>query len=64
LELISSLLDAVRTADFEFTGELLAGKREEIVNKETEASQKDATAKFCRTQAESGRRLADSIRRL
>jgi hypothetical protein len=43
---------------------LLAGRREEIANKETEAGQQDATAKYFRQQAESGRRLADSLRKL
>jgi len=43
---------------------LLAGRRQEITDKETEAGQQDATAKYFRTQAESSRRLADSIRNL
>jgi hypothetical protein len=43
---------------------LLAARREEIANKETEAGQQDATAKYFRQQAESGRRLADSLRKL
>jgi hypothetical protein len=43
---------------------LLAGRREEIANKETEAGQQDATAKYFRQQAESGRRLADNLRKL
>ena len=43
---------------------LLAGRREEIATKETEAGQQDATAKYFRQQAESGRRLADSLRKL
>jgi hypothetical protein len=43
---------------------LLAGRREEITTKETEAKQQDATAKYFRQQAESGRRLAESLRKL
>jgi hypothetical protein len=43
---------------------LLAAKREEIGNKETEAGQQEATGKYFRQQAESGRRLADSLRKL
>jgi hypothetical protein len=42
---------------------LLVAKQEEIAGKETEAGQQDATAYF-RQQAESGRRLADSLRKL
>ena len=43
---------------------LLAARREEIGNKETEAGQQEATGKYFRQQAESGRRLADSLRKL
>jgi hypothetical protein len=43
---------------------LLEGKREEIANTETKAGEQEATAKYLRQQAESSRRLADSIRKL
>jgi transcription initiation factor IIE alpha subunit len=43
---------------------LLAQKHQEIADKETEAGQQDATAKYFRQQAESARKLADSIRNL
>jgi len=43
---------------------LLAGRRQEITDKETEAGQQDATAKYFRQQSESSRRLADSLRKL
>jgi hypothetical protein len=43
---------------------LLAARRQEITEKETDAGQQEATAKYFRTQAESGRKLADSLREI
>jgi hypothetical protein len=43
---------------------LLAARRQEITDKETEADQQGATAKYFRQQSESSRRLADSLRKL
>jgi hypothetical protein len=44
--------------------QMLAARRKEAADKETEADQQDATAKYFRNQAESSRKLADSIRKL
>ncbi len=43
---------------------MLAGRRQEITDKETEAGQQDATAKYFRQQSESARKLAESLRKL
>jgi len=43
---------------------MLATKRQEITDKETEAGQQEATAKYFRQQSESSRRLAESLRNL
>lgn len=43
---------------------LLAGRRQEITDKETEAGQQETTGKYFRQQSESSRRLAESIRKL
>jgi hypothetical protein len=43
---------------------LLAARREEITYKGPGRPAREATAKCFRTQAESGRRLADSLRKL
>ena len=44
--------------------QMLAARRKEIEDKETEAAQQDATTNYFRQQAESSRKLADSIRKL
>jgi hypothetical protein len=44
--------------------QMLAARRKEITDKETDADQQDATVKYFRHQAESSRKLADSIRNL
>jgi hypothetical protein len=44
--------------------QLLAARRKEIEDKEKEAQDQDATAKYFRNQSESSRKLADSLRKL
>jgi hypothetical protein len=43
---------------------MLAAKRQEITDKETEVGQQEATGKYFRQQSESSRRLAESLRKL